>query len=180
MNTKLTRLLVVIIAMVFTGSLSAKAQESGRSLPSLAPFYYDLGSLVRNYYPEASLTNGDHSIHFEYRARDFMIHEPLMTGDWQDARTERGPNTKGVVCDITLLSGKYENNQWIMIRDPSGHDYWIFDKRYYKELLFIVYSKTRDCHLYVHLRVPADADQQFIGKFDNLISHFENHLKPNS
>ena len=103
----------VIIAMVFTGSLSAKAQESGRSLPSLAPFYNDLGSLVRNYYPEASLTNGDHSIHFEYRARDFMIHEPLMTGDWQDARTERGPNTKGVVCDITLLSGKYENNQWI-------------------------------------------------------------------
>jgi len=165
---------IIIIATSFWSS----AQESKQGdLPSLVPLFGKVDSLVREYYPEASLTNLENTIHFEYRARDFMVHEPLMDGNWQNAQQVRGPNRNGIVCDITLYPGKYENTQWVWIRDPSGHRYWIYDKRYYRELLFIPYSSTQNCHLYVLLRVPANASERFIEKFDDLISNFGDNLK---
>ena len=165
-----------IVSMFFFAiTFWANGQETKPSnLPSIDPLYNKVGSLVREYYPETILTNTAQHIHFECRARDFMVHEPLMTGDWQDAQEVRGPSRKGVVCDITLNPGKYENSQWVQIRNPSGHRYWIHDKRYYQELLFIPYSSTRNCHLYVLLRIPADASPAFIEKFDDLISNFDN------
>ncbi len=170
-----------LLSIMLFAVASTTAQEAKKAdVPMLTELSRKIASLVQEYYPEAGLTNSERTIHFEWRARAFMVHEPLMTGDWQDARAVRGPNRGGVVCDISLHLGKYENTQWDRTAAPAGHRYWAFDKRYYQELLFIPYSSVRDCHLYVLLRIPADASPKFIERFDDLISNFEGLLKPSS
>src|SRR5262249_7173491 len=74
---------------------------------------------------------------FEARARPFMVHEQLKTGEWQDARETIGPQRGGVVGDMELRSGKYLGAAVV----PQA-----FDKRYFTLLVMAPYSDARDAH----------------------------------
>ena len=85
-------------------------------------FAEEVKTLVLKEYPKAKITIEGSLIHFEFNTRKFMIHEPLLTGEWQDAGTQIGPQRGGIYCDMEFLAGKYGAQAAV----PQK-----FDKRYF-------------------------------------------------
>src|SRR5262249_47102325 len=98
------RAFVTAMASMIAGIGLARASDEDRRLDRL---YKMTTTLVLKYYPDAKTEFKQHTIHFEARARPFMVHEQLKTGEWQDARETIGPQRGGVVGDMELRSGKY-------------------------------------------------------------------------
>ena len=142
----------------------ARASDEDRRLARL---YMMTTTLVLKYYPDAKTDLRGHSIHFEARTRHFMVHEPLKTGEWQDAHETIGPQRGGVVGDMELRSGKYLGAATV----PQA-----FDKRYFTLLVMAPYSDARDAHLYTHLLYPADVSQVFLSEFTDLVTRFMEYL----
>ena len=124
-------------------------------------------ALVLKYYPDAQTGRTKHTIHFEVRTRRFMIHEPLRTGEWQDAREIVGPQRGGVVGNMELRAGKYPGAAMV----PQD-----FDKRYFTLKVMAPYSEARDAHLYTHLLYPGDANPLFLSEFTDLVTRFTEYL----
>ena len=135
--------------------------------PDLNPLLEQVRALVVKYYPKATVNLKDQAIHFEFNTRKFLIHEPLLTGEWQDAREETGPQKGGIYGDIELRAGEYGG----MAVAPQA-----FDKRYFILLLMAPYSKKLDHHLYAHLKYPGDAPKEFLKEFERLVDGFEKHV----
>jgi hypothetical protein len=119
------------------------------------------------YYPKAKVNLKDQTIHFEFNTRRFMIHEPLLTGEWQDAHEVTGPQKGGIHGEIELRAGEYGG----MAVVPQS-----FDKRYFTVLLMAPYSKKLDHHLYIHLKYPGDVHKEFLKEFERLVEGFEKHV----
>jgi hypothetical protein len=132
--------------------------------PDLRPFLNEVRTLVLKYYPNAGVTLKDQSIHLEFNTRKFMIHEPLLTGEWQDAHEETGPQKGGIYGDIELRAGEYAG----MAGVPQS-----FDKRYFTLHVMAPYSKKLNRHLYIHLKYPRDVHKEFLTEFERLINGFE-------
>jgi hypothetical protein len=87
-----TRLPFVVLVL---GCLLAVAGRTGADdapKPDLKPLLKEVRKVIEKHYPKATVTLKDQTIHFEFNTRKFMIHEPTLTGEWQDARegkTER-------------------------------------------------------------------------------------------
>ncbi|MCA9253799.1 MAG: hypothetical protein KDA54_21945 [Phycisphaerales bacterium] len=136
--------------------------------PRLKRLYADLRLLLRRHYPDASSHLLKNKISFEFNTRNFIIHIPLKTGEWQDPREERGPKKGGILGTIELREGKYLGAAMV----PQS-----FDRRYYTSILMAPYSEKRDCHLYVHLYVPKlDSNPEFIKEFRELVNEFADKL----
>jgi hypothetical protein len=125
--------------------------------------YVELDALFHRYYPNVTSKASKDTIHFEFNTRMFLIQEPLKSGEWQDARNVRGPNTGGILCDLELRKGKYLGAAAV----PQT-----FDKRFFKIWVAAPYSVSRDEHLYVHLYYPADARTDFLEGFSGVVERF--------
>ncbi len=135
--------------------------------PDLKPFLEEVRKLVEKHYPKARVILKDQTIHFEFNIRKFMIHEPLLTGEWQDAHEEAGPQKSGIYGDIELRGGRYAG----MAVVPQS-----FDKRYFTLLLMAPYSRKLDHHLYIHLKYPRDVPKEFLKEFERLVDGFDKHV----
>jgi hypothetical protein len=87
--------------------VSGRAPADDTPKPDLKPLLAEVRKLVEQHYPKGKVTLKDQTIHFEFNVRQFMIHEPLLTGEWQDAHEETGPQKGGIHGDIELRAGKY-------------------------------------------------------------------------
>src|SRR5262245_55446038 len=85
----------------FSAALRTTAADESPK-PDLKPFAEEVRKLVEKHYPKGKVTLKDQTIHFEFNIRKFMIHEPLLTGEWQDAHEELGPQKGGIHADIEL------------------------------------------------------------------------------
>lgn len=135
--------------------------------PDLKPLLAEVRKLVEKHYPQAKVTLKGETIHFEWNARKFMIHEPLLTGEWQDAHEEPGPQKGGIYGDLELRPGDYGGQAVV----PQS-----FDKRYFTLLLMAPYSKKLDHHLYVHLKYPRQVSGEFLKEFTCLVDQFDKHV----
>ena len=135
--------------------------------PDLNPFVKQVRKLVEMHYPKAEVTLKDQTIHFEFNTRKFMIHEPTLTGEWQDAREEPGPQKGGIYGDLELRAGEYMG----MAALPQS-----IDKRYFTLFMTAPHSKKLDNHLYIHLKYPRDVPKEFLKEFKAFIDGFEKHL----
>jgi hypothetical protein len=135
--------------------------------PKLKRFYLELQMLFRKHYPMATFHLLKDKIHFEHDTRIFIVHEPLLTGEWQDPWETRGPKPGGVLCDITLLKGQYQGQAVV----PQT-----FDKRYFKILLAAPYSSKNDAHLEVHLSYPRNVSDDFLKQFAELVNDFGKYV----
>jgi len=147
--------------------MAGRAPAGNTETPDLKPFAEEMRQLILQHYPKATVEVKGQSIHFEFNTRTFMIHEPLMTGQWQDARPEVGPQPGGSCGDITLEKGKYLGQAAV----PQT-----FDKRYFVLLVMAPYSEKLDHHLYAHLASPHDAPEEFLAEFQNLVNNFESYI----
>ena len=168
MNTKRT-LWIILLFLVFAPMVRATRAADDKPLqnPALKRFYSELRMLFRKHYPEVTSHLLGDTIHFEHDTRLFIVHEALMTGQWQDPWAERGPKPGGILCDITLEKGPYNEQAGV----PQT-----FDKRYFKVLLMAPDSTKRDVHLHVKLSYPGNVKADFLKSFGKLVNDFENYL----
>lgn len=89
---------LVFVAWSLVASKCAAADD-------LSACYYSLRTVVIKYYPAATFPTKDKTVTFEHDTRLFSIHEPLKTGEWQDAREQRGPKRGGIYCEIISGTG---------------------------------------------------------------------------
>lgn len=137
------------------------------SRPNFQPLLDKFQVLVRKYYPKARTSKTDKEFHFEFDKVKFLIHDRLLTGEWQDAREVWGPGVHGIVGEIRISSGQYKG----MVEVPQT-----FDKRYFKLRLMAPYSKKLDHHLHVQLKLPDRAPKKFLKELEMLVADFENQL----
>ncbi len=150
-----------VLVILVTGL--CRAQEDAAIL-DVDKFADEIRKLVIREYPKANITVKDSIIHFEFNVRKYMIHEPLLTGEWQDAHEEIGPQRGGIFCDMEFRKHNYGAQAAV----PQD-----FDKRYFKTLLMAPYSKKLDHHLYVHFKYPSNVKPEFSKKFQTLTERFE-------
>lgn len=155
--------LIVGLSMPVAG---AQTEANGK-VPPLSKFSAKLSDCVRSFYPKASIDTQPRAIHFEFNTRKFFVHHALKTGEWQDAREEKGPNRGGILGDIQLQSGPYAGAACV----PQT-----FDFRYYKVLVLAPDSKKHNCHLHARLFYPANAPAAFLSQYEQLIEGFEKYL----
>jgi hypothetical protein len=125
--------------------------------------------LVQRYYPQATLTLKNQTILFEFNTRKFMIHEPDLRGNWQDAYPDIGPQKGGIHGELDLRHGQYGGMAVVPVT---------VDKRYFVLYVTAPYSAKLDQHLYIHLKYPHDVSKEFREKFDHLVNSFDKHVKP--
>lgn len=159
--------LAILLAVL--GGSSVRAEEPEAAAPSdfdIQDLYRDVRALARRHYPEATAHRLGAKIHFEQDTRIFIVHEPLLTGEWQDPWEERGPRKGGVLCDIEYRTGRY-GGQAVVPQD--------LDKRYFRLLLRAPYSERLDAHLYVHLKLPGIGapPEGFVEAFEAMLQRFE-------
>jgi hypothetical protein len=133
----------------------------------LKPLLEEVRKVVETHYPKAQVTLKEQAIHFEFNTRKFMVHEPLLTGEWQDAHEEAGPQKGGILGDLELREG--QNGGMAVV--PQS-----FDKRYFTVLLLAPYSQKLDQHLLVRLKYPRDVPKEFLKEFELLVAGFEKQV----
>jgi hypothetical protein len=158
------RLTVVMLGWVLCVAPAGADDLPG---PDLKPLNEQVRKLVEKHYPKAKVTLDDGTIAFAFNTRKFMIHEPLKTGEWQDAFETTGPQRGGILGTIGLRPGRYGGAATV----PQK-----FDVRYYTTLLMAPETRKGDAHLYVHLHYPKDTPEEFLKDFRALVDDFEKHL----
>jgi hypothetical protein len=126
-------------------------------------------ALVLKHYPKADVTLQGNKIRFSFNTRKFMIHEPLLTGEWQDAWEVIGPQKGGILGYVELRPGRWEGHAC----RPSASD-----KRYFTELWMAPQSARHGCYLDVVLSYPHDAPEDFLADFRRLVDGFDAYLTP--
>jgi hypothetical protein len=136
--------------------------------PDLKPLLGAIEKLVVRHYPNAKVTLEDRTIRFEFNTRKFMIHEPTLTGEWQDAFEIVGPQKGGICGRLELRSGKYGGQLGLPHRS---------DKRYFTNQLMAPHSEKLNRHLKVELMYPADASEEFLKDFYRLVGEFDKYVR---
>lgn len=136
--------------------------------PDLKPLLAEVQKLVQKYYPTAEVTLKDQTIHFEFNVRKFMLHEPTLTGEWQDAYEDWGPQKGGIHADLELREGQYSG----MAAVPQT-----IDKRYFTLFLTAPHSRKIDHHLYIHLKYPRNVPEVFVKEFVDLTNGFDKYVE---
>jgi hypothetical protein len=132
----------------------------------LSGFYSSLRTVFTKHYPAVKMSTKDKTVTFDHDTRLFMIHEALKTGEWQEAREQRGPKKAGVYCEIVSESGPYNGAAVV----PQA-----FNKHYFTVLLLAPYSRRLDRHLHVLLSYPADASKEFLREFTDTVNKFNDY-----
>src|SRR5262245_52345432 len=144
-----TRMFVLAVGCILGMSGTGTADESAK--PDLKPLLEEVRKLVEQYYPTAKVTLSDQTISFEFNTRKYMIHEPVLSGEWQDAFEEVGPQKGGICGSLELRDGQYGGQALL----PQS-----FDKRYFINSARAPYSKRLDRYLLVSLKYPSDAPKE--------------------
>lgn len=167
-TTKYKSMLALVPFLIaFTASPIRGADADSLQNPALKRFYSELQTVFRRHYPNVTSHLLKDKIHFEQDTRVFIMHESLMTGEWQDPFEERGPKPGGILCEIRLEKGRYEGQAVV----PQT-----FDKRYFKVLLMAPYSPKHDTHLWVNISYPQRVSADFLKEFAEMVDHYEKYM----
>lgn len=169
------KLLATTFAILMTCGLVTARGQLGTPAPApdksaaynMGPLYQEVRQLARRYYPEATSHQLNDKIHFEYKTRVFIVHEPLLSGEWQDPWEDRGPERGGIHCDMALVRGAYQGQAAV----PQS-----FDKRYFTLLLTAPYSKELNAHLLTHLKYPRNVPDGLLKELDELLNNFHRFI----
>jgi hypothetical protein len=158
--------IVKTLSILLAGAalILSNANTQAADLPKEVEDIYDrVQKLIVEYYPKASIERKNNIFSAKYDTRIFMIHHPLKTGEWQEAREQEGPNPKGIQCVITSDAGAWQGAAEV----PQT-----FNNRYFQTLLMAPYNKRLKKHLTVHLDYPDRMPLQFSTSFQKLVASF--------
>jgi hypothetical protein len=170
-TTRVIHLMGLGMALLFA---AARGASSEQPLPNAERLYAEFSQLFRKYYPDVVSQRSESGVSFEFRTRMFMVHQPLKTGEWQEARAEKGPIAGGILCRILLYRGPYVGAAML----PQTFDVW-----YFKTTVIAPYSAAHGVHLYVAISYPTPTrafpkpvDAEFERAFFATCDRFERYL----
>ncbi len=150
------------LCALLTGETGASDQNEGSAAPVLRHLYSSLQPVFQRYYPTVKSALTSTGIEFEHDTRMFLIHVPLKTGEWQEAREIKGPNRRGILCHIGLVEGKYNGAAML----PQT-----FNDRYFETLVMAVARPDESAYLYIHLSYPHLVDARFQQEFHETLKN---------
>ena len=165
----LARLTLSILTVLVVLASADRTPAADKPTPDLKTLQGKVAKLLQKHYPKAEVKvtlDGD-TIHFSHNTRKFMVHEPFLDGEWQEAREATGPKPGGIIGRLEIREGKYGGQAVV----PQS-----FDQYYYTTYVLAPYSKNLDSHLYVHLICPRDVPKDFVKEFVLLVDDFERHV----
>ncbi len=125
--------------------------------------YSDVKKLVTQYYPKAEIVEKENRLECRFNTRKFMIHLPLKTGEWQEAREMEGPDRGGMTCVISFQKGRWMGAAMV----PQTFEY-----HYYASTLSCPYNKKLDMHLVSHVNFPRNVKPEFLKSYSQLVNAF--------
>lgn len=159
----------ILFALAFLCLLAPTAQAEKRALPRMDKFSAEMQKLVTEEYPEAKADITPGKIDIAHKTRKFMIHLPLMTGEWQEASEMTGPDRKGVMVHIEMHALPYDGQAVA----PQS-----FNRHYFTSYLLVPESKQCGCYLHATISYPgADTKPEFITAYRDLVNGFEKYLE---
>lgn len=154
------RAISLCVAACLVGVMAAgrvEAAEEATQPPSvLSAIASRLDPVLHRYYPGAKAQIKSDRVMFEHDTRVFLVHVPLKTGEWQEAREVKGPNRQGIFCTIQLRDGRY-NGAAVL---PQT-----FNQRYFETTVAQAPSPDGSRYLYIHLSYPGDVRPGFQKEF---------------
>jgi hypothetical protein len=150
------KLLLLLLALAVLPARGMAEDEVAKFCAGLRPVFFGR-------YPGIDFTMRGDTATFEHNCRIYLIHNATKTGEWQDAVEERGPKKGGIYCRITVQNGPYQG----AAAAPQT-----FDKRYFKTLFLVAYSKRLDRHLVASLSYPTDAPADVLRQFTEDFNRF--------
>lgn len=133
--------------------LASLGPVSAQDLPDWYPdFQEEIKTTVARHFPTATFESHGRCISFEAKARDFMVHLPLKTGEWQKATKVRGPKKGGVVGSLELVRGPYQGAAAV----PQS-----FNRHYFEVWLQVVPMRADSGHIRITLSEPTQAKANF-------------------
>ena len=96
-------------------------EESTKILTSIQT---QLKTLFEKSKLDVAISVEDQTLTARYKTREFMVHIPLMTGQYQDAFKEEGPDFKGLLVTLRVGKGRREERQ-IVLPQTSKQPYWL-------------------------------------------------------
>lgn len=135
------------------GGATTAAPKTVRDFPAVATA---LESLVVEYFPRTKVTKSKTSVHLEFKAKQLKVPgtEKLMAV----------PESDGIVCDITLVPGRYESPDLLPMQT---------NETYYVSLLMAPYSPSQDSHLLARILFPPNTSAELINRYKQLINSFQ-------
>jgi hypothetical protein len=163
-TTMLIKLSVPLVTLFLT-FLQVQGEESQIQDPRFRTFYREIETLVNRHYPEATCHLSGNIVSFSFDTQPFLVHFPLKTGEWQEAREVKGPKQKGILGSVELRKGRFGGAAML----PQT-----FDTYYFSDMASAPYSAACDSHLYVHLLVPRfGRNNEFVKEFHDLVNNVE-------
>ena len=156
---RVAALLSVIVAAIGGNAIGADPDAAVAS-PALVELASRLRPVLERYSPGARSQVRGSVLEFEHDTRVFLIHIPLKTGEWQEAREIKGPNRGGILGTIELRDGRYDGAAVL----PQT-----FDERYFETLVMAEPSPDETQYLYVHLSYPDGVERRFLGEFHEAV-----------
>jgi hypothetical protein len=152
-----TILLTALLAM------TAQPAQSDDAPKELNALYDRVQKVISTTYPKATFERNGTLFTAKYKTRKFMIHLPLKTGEWQEARETEGPDRGGIMCSIQYSKGKFMGAAMV----PQT-----FDRFYYQSHLMAPYNKKLDAHLIAHLNYPANTPPEVLTQWTKTVESF--------
>jgi hypothetical protein len=157
----------IFLTLLFLLFLAPAQAEEPKTLPSLQSFGAAMQKLVAQEYKDLRADIAAGHIDMKSKTRKFMIHFPLMTGEWQEAVEVEGPDRHGIMMHIEVHALPYDGQAMA----PQ-----VFNNRYYQRLLLVPESKKCSCYLHATLSYPDDTKPEFIKAWTKLVNGFEGYV----
>ncbi|MBP9807705.1 hypothetical protein KBF38_05310 [bacterium] len=119
--------------------------------------YKNIMAIVKQYYPQATVTLKGNSLHFERKTRKIYEH--------YSRKLELAPDAGGILGDVELRPGEY--NGFDKDRIPSEQF-----QGFRTTILLAPYSKELKTHMYVKMICPVDSPTEFKDKIKATVNSF--------
>jgi|PlaIllAssembly_1097288.scaffolds.fasta_scaffold998903_1 hypothetical protein len=133
----------------------------------------DAVEILRTKYPDAEFVQDKHQPYvqgFSNRMREFVIYRLNKVGEWQNPRTQQGPDRGGLSVRFYIQEGRWEG----ALKSPhiGTQDLYVF-----KETHVVKESKTGKWHIWAEIVTPrVDASEEVKNRLVRLFSDFESYL----
>ncbi|MCU0712331.1 MAG: hypothetical protein MUC43_09740 [Pirellula sp.] len=165
---------IVLTLILILGPMIARGDES-KSRPVSDRVCAKLEALFKKHSPKATFENqGVNGIHFEHEVKTFEVPDNGPKGGKHETEKQRGPKKRGILCSVYSHSGPYVGQLALSPVTKGKVAQYLKDRKEYKQLLMVPYSKRSDVHMWVALSFPPDVDEAFLEDFRQIMTDFEN------
>lgn len=160
---KMKKLFTLCFVLCSILCMTHHASADDKTPKQVEKVYSDVKKLVAEFYPNAEVIEKESRLECRFKTRKFMVHLPLKTGEWQEARPMEGPDRSGMMCVISYQKGRWMGAAMV----PQTFEY-----HYYASTLSCPYNKKLDMHLESHLYFPKNVKPEFLKRYSDLVNEF--------